>query len=872
MENRISTLLFWFISIGVCAARRVSVSPGPLIRVAGQPIALHCEVADYEGPREQDFDWTVQKAGAGPLDLISTFDPTFSDESLKGRVASGDLSVARLTDSTVELRIKTVMSSDSAVYNCKTPSTDSAVRGNYEAQVQLTVIADTLTVAPEVPPPVVPEGSDITLACTVTRQLSHSTYLSVTWSLKKGSGPLEEILTFGPQGDVTTGGRYSQRYADGALRLAPGKAGAFRLVVAGASASADEGTYVCTGREWTHEDGGKWRSIVERSKDMGPVAVTPTAQSLTVSALADTKLNIDDTLTLTCAVAADNLPSLSLEVAWLVDGRTVAGLSRDGVASNGSSVVGLERAAPGEFRLVVRGVGVADAGTYSCRVRAWVRRGGAGGWYTAAEKTSGPVKVTVSQIEPSFTVTSVVRATPQATFDPTVIDCQVTNVSHLPAGGRLGVSWEYTPLPGPLGDRPATARTTQLIGSLDAKGNLSPGEMYKDRMESGAIAATRVQPDTFKLRFLRTQEVDMGQYVCVVSAWAPSRLGDMVRSTESRGPALEVRWEPKRPSLGVVAKRVREASVGGATFEMSCSVANENLAEPGYSVLIQSKEALDKTAKTVLSLSPDNVLQHGGGTDPSRRDNLVLSKTGPSEFRFRLSGVQLVDRGFYWCDVTAWTKQPGQAWTRTASNESNKVQILFQENGPSFDIAIHSDTTSVYPWETAKIECSLSVSGSSPKTDDLAYEVRWFQTRLRGGQSPVPLASVDRRGLVTKAARNGSSEVSLERVDAHTYALRVHATQSGDSGEYFCAASPWHLSAATGAWTQGAELTSPRVFLTVRFAVWESLKLPLFYGACASLGVGLFSLVLGLVCAHCCCRNTLHTPRSRNKLMDLEMD
>lgn len=85
--------------------------------------------------------------------------------------------------------------------------------------------------------------------------------------------------------------------------------------------------------------------------------------------------------------------------------------------------------------------------------------------------------------------------------------------------------------------------------------------------------------------------------------------------------------------------------------------------------------------------------------------------------------------------------------------------------------------------------------------------------------------------------------------------------------------------------------------------VWESLRLPLLYGVAASIGnvtppppplsdsslrylalrflsfllssssgVGLFSLVFGLVCAHCCCRNTAHTPRSRNKLMDLEMD
>lgn len=66
------------------------------------------------------------------------------------------------------------------------------------------------------------------------------------------------------------------------------------------------------------------------------------------------------------------------------------------------------------------------------------------------------------------------------------------------------------------------------------------------------------------------------------------------------------------------------------------------------------------------------------------RDSLVLTKSGPAEFQFRLAGVQLSDRGFYWCDITAWTKQqPGQAWTKATSAESNKVRIDFQENGRS---------------------------------------------------------------------------------------------------------------------------------------------------------------------------------------------
>lgn len=171
------------------------------------------------------------------------------------------------------------------------------------------------------------------------------------------------------------------------------------------------------------------------------------------------------------------------------------------------------------------------------------------------------------------------------------------------------------------------------------------------------------------------------------------------------------------PTLNVVAKRIREASVGGATFEMSCTVATENLGPAGYSVRIQSQESLESDVRTIMTLSPDNVLQHGVTTDPNRRyppthppghmstqlltyesfilksthrsvcphrDSLVLTKSGPAEFRFRLGGVQLSDRGYYWCNITAWTKQqPGQIWTKANEAESNKVRIDFQENGES---------------------------------------------------------------------------------------------------------------------------------------------------------------------------------------------
>uniref|UniRef100_A0A665W3G5 Ig-like domain-containing protein n=1 Tax=Echeneis naucrates TaxID=173247 RepID=A0A665W3G5_ECHNA len=716
---------------GGCWARVVTVSPGPLIRVEGQAVSIRCDVKEYSGPREQDFEWmTSRDTNSGRKKIISTFDASYSHPSISKRVASGDISVERLKDNEVELKIAEVKSLDAGLYWCQTPSTDSVISGNYEAQVQLIVIPNTLSVSPQTPPQEVPEGSEITLSCNVTRALTQPTYLSVSWSLKNGATS-EEILTFGPQGDVVTGPKFARRYADGGIRLVPGRNGLFELVISRVTTS-DGGTYECNGTEWTHENGGRWIKIVENAKEMGTVKVIPTGKNRNVHA----------------------------------------------------------------------------AVVY-----------------------------------------------PQMTSEPTELACHVTNITHLPMGGQLGVSWEHTTLPG-IGDDP---QTSHHIGSLDGSGNLLLGSMYSDRLKTGLMSLTRVQPNTFKLRILRTQDIDMGQYVCTVSAWSVGSQGDMVKTTEYNSTPTTIRWDTKHPTLNVVAKRVREALVGGATFEMSCMVATENLGEAGYSVLIHSQESPDSNVKTIMTLSPDNVLQHGGATDPNRRDSLVLTKSGPAEFRFRLAGVQLSDRGFYWCDITAWTKQqPGQAWTKATSAESNKIRIQFEENGPSFSISIKSDDTSVYPSKTAKMECVLSVSGSSPKTDDLAYGVRWFFTRLRGGQATTQVASIDRFGVMKSDLRNSLT--------------RTLAVFSSDSGEYYCVATPWYLSASTGAWTQAGELTSPRVFLTVRFAVWDSLQLPLLYGAAASLGVGLFSLVLGLVCAQCCCRNAAHTPRSRNKLMDLEMD
>lgn len=123
-------------------------------------------------------------------------------------------------------------------------------------------------------------------------------------------------------------------------------------------------------------------------------------------------LSPGNTLSLLCSVSADNLPALALEVTWLANDRDIITMERSGVViANASSAgaqgkrgqAGLERTAAGEYRLGVMGLSGEDAGNYTCRVRAFIDKGGksAGGggrWHMAAEKKSSAVVVKVSEI------------------------------------------------------------------------------------------------------------------------------------------------------------------------------------------------------------------------------------------------------------------------------------------------------------------------------------------------------------------------------------------------------------------------------------------------------------------------------------------
>lgn len=129
--------------------------------------------------------------------------------------------------------------------------------------------------------------------------------------------------------------------------------------------------------------------------------------------------------------------------------------------------------------------------------------------------------------------------TPQVTSDPTELLCEATDILNL-QDGRLGATWSYTK------NTPGDAsQSAAVIASLNERGVLVPGDVYKQRLDKGEVAVSRSGPNTFKMRLLQTQDEDMGFYSCAIVAWTPGRQDQWNKVKEVASTPVAVSWTIK---------------------------------------------------------------------------------------------------------------------------------------------------------------------------------------------------------------------------------------------------------------------------------------------------------------------------------------
>ncbi|XP_032536222.1 prostaglandin F2 receptor negative regulator isoform X2 [Chiroxiphia lanceolata] len=733
-------LLLVLLLLAFCRGRIVRVPKGPLIRVVGTEVVIPCSVSDYDGPSEQNFDWEFSR-DTDFVRIVSTWDSTFTSEEYQKRVGRGDIKLRRSSNDAVELVIRNIQPADQGRYKCSTPSTDATVQGNYDAEVQVKVISDGLSVSGSKGRSLMPlrlsEGDSFRLRCSAVTTSPEHTHLHVTWQIKSGS-TWRDILSLTHEGKFQPGPGYEERYRSGDIRLDTGANDTYRLSVSQAS-SADGGAYRCLVSEWVRGADGSWQRIQEKSVEVASVSIQRTALDVVIST-SNVSVTERDSLDLTCNITTDRSGIFQAEVMWyfsaspddtLADAQLLLSMDHDSVVSD-STLISLSHVDRNSYRLLVRDVDVEDSGYYFCEAAIWVPLHN-GSWHKVVERTSAPVSVVVTALEPDYDVFLNASKTPKFSDDPTELHCRITNAQDTEANLRFAVSWYYRQRL-----RSDDVVADELLATMDADWTLLPGDRSRERIQNGEIIFSKKSADTFSLRIQWTSESDRGDYFCVVSAWSRHRNNSWVKSK----------------------------------------------------------------------------------------------------------------------DVT-----------------SAPVNVFWATQGPVFNVSVHSDSPTIYQGEVADLLCIVTMEGMALEPDDMSFDVSWFAVRSFAlDREPILLASLDRRGIVTQSRRNGSSDISLERISPLEFRLRVHGCEDHDFGNHYCVVTPW-VRSATGVWQREPDIRAKPIFLSVKMDVLNAFKYPLLIGIGLATVIGLLSCLIGYCSSRWCCKKEVQeTRRERRRLMSMEMD
>ncbi|XP_067849042.1 prostaglandin F2 receptor negative regulator-like [Heptranchias perlo] len=878
--ERSAWLLLVMVNWGLSSGRIVKVPSGPLYRVVGTPVSIPCNVSDYQGPSEQNFDWSVSHAGQRRK-IVSTLEPEFSDAEYKEKIQKKEISVVRLSDSSVELHFKSAQLDDDGDYQCQTPSTDENSSGNYDANVILKVIPDGLTVlsgkSRSVKSANYTEGKPLELQCVATTTSSVFTHLSVTWQLKSeenGSVIQENILSFTEDNRFQPGDSYKNRYQSGDIRMVMETNGVFKLIIAHLRPE-DHGVYSCVVAEWVREDGSNWKKIQEKSTDIASIKIQQLAQILKVTTIGGSlTLNKGDWIDLICSVTGVE-DTVTVEVSWYLstspatdapNKKPLVHMNRAAVVNN-SDFVSLSRSSGSDYRLRVLQIDETDSGYYYCAAFVWIQYASEM-WHKAAERRSNPVSVAVNLLAPTYTVQLTSTKIPSSSGEAAELECRVLDLQNAD-DVKLTTTWYFNPK-----GQDGVAKGSVPIATMDQDWTLKLDDKYNERAEKGEIIFMKPALHVFKFQMQHALVSDRGEYFCNVSAWIKQRDDAWLKKQEISSVAIDVFWKTEDPSLSITATEEKPVSTRGNTFEMTCSVSAEHVEVPHYSVVIAMNEPAftdAKDSKRLISLTRDSVVKLEKWDIKDRSEDVVLEKVGDKEFRFRLYRTQFSDEGSYYCIVHAWVPDTNGGWSEAVANSSNTVAVAFKTAAPRFNVTLQSEKTRVYQGETVEMNCTVDLS-EIPNNSDVLYEVEWFliqQFSVNTTQSPLVL--VDQRSVVTHLKDDITNEISVERVSMHEFRLRIHCSEKNIAGNYFCKVTPW-IKSETGMWQKMPPQQSDSLSVRVDISVLNSFKMPLIYGIGSALLIGILACAIGFCASRTCAREKTATRCEQHRLMTMPSD
>ncbi|XP_075026080.1 immunoglobulin superfamily member 2 [Calonectris borealis] len=787
--------------------RVVTVQKGPLYRVRGSHVTLWCKVSGYQGPAEQNFQWSIYLPSAPEreVQIVSTVDPSFPYAIYTQRVRSRGIYVERVQGDAVLLHITELQDRDAGEYECHTPNTDERYFGSYSAKMNLVVIADTLSASMVPQVLTCAEGDVVELTCEVSKSTAQHTHLSVGWYHLQGAGEshAEEVLTLSKDFVLRPGPSYTQRFLAGDVRLNKVGNTTYKLSIGGAKLS-DRGQLYCEAAEWIEDPDETWKDISRKQTGRTSLVVMSQGRDLSVDiTAAEASLSEGDTLQLNCMVGAQKSSSRHFQVLWLLNGVEVARVDPHGVLIWEEEYE--ERAKLGQLRafkqsnmvyvLTIYEVGLKDNGTYHCSVSEVKTPGD---FHTIQTNLSSGIQVNVKPIAGLGLHATLRSRIATVTYGQSFeLVCQVS-ASYTLEEVPTSVGWLFQPSP-PTGHYHELVRV--LPSGTMAWGAAQPHFQGKAQLTKAATS--------FRLRIHSATAAEEGMYQCEVEVWRRNTLTLGQPAATARSNAVGIKVVRPESKLQVSTKESSVEIAGGAETAIECRIVfAQNNSQFSITWYLLPPPPANATPLKIVRVNYSSILEYGAEfSSPAQKSRFLSQRVSSNVFGLRILSASPRDQGRYYCVVEEWCWL-ADGWYKLGEGASGRTTLEFKL--PERELHLEKTNHSISAREGEEVTLHCLLRGARPPAACLS--ATWFRGEESGRARP--LLTLHRNGAIEYPQESQAGRLHLRRPAAGDFSLTLRSVEKGDAGVYHCQVQEWQQQSEGKDWALQASARSGYTQLT----------------------------------------------------------
>ncbi|XP_051569034.1 immunoglobulin superfamily member 8 [Myxocyprinus asiaticus] len=409
------------------------------------------------------------------------------------------------------------------------------------------------------------------------------------------------------------------------------------------------------------------------------------------------------------------------------------------------------------------------------------------------------------------------------------------------------------------------------IIAIDRELHVTPSRSgsYEKRYKDGEIALEKRNGDggrdLYVLKMSTLAPEDSGSYFCEAAQWIRDPQGKWERIAQRTMELGNLIVQPLADTLTV--RSIPEGVISlqpGAPLSLTCQVSGVG----GWNRSAQLVQWMRRgpaggVEVEVARMGPDGVVSWGD--DVSRAGGGSMEKEANGRFSLRLFSVHPADAGLYRCAVSVYAGRltPGPTSPATITQRSEWVTVNLKTEEVRVSATIDLPHRPLLKrGSTVTLLCNISVA----TTVSAQVEVQWLQKPEEPERKDVAISEDNKGKLLATVTHDGltriysnGSDLSVDRVSAGCYRLRIFSAREEDQGHYQCLVEVWSRDPHGGWYKTGASTESATVHLYLYARVADLLLIPLVIGLSSALFVG----VLIIATVTCCFMNRLARQRSQ---------